>query len=168
MYFHVMLSVLHSCMAMGLWVNDEVVLASFPASNAAYGENVTAANVSSGSNVAAAVDGNINSCTSVVGTNGGSSWLTVDLGYSAQHQAVGVFTGSADIINQFNVRVGNEPSVTGTENPACYTTSNLPGFSKAIFQCGLTGRYVTLEVPGNKVLDVCSLESFLQGTVLMI
>lgn len=89
--------------------------------------------------------------------------MTVDLGYRGQFAAIGVDLGQADL-TELNLRVGNKTVVTGTENPLCLATiANLPGYSKTLFGCAATGRYVTAQAPSAGSLDLCLLSAYLQG-----
>lgn len=87
----------------------------------------------------------------------------MDLGYRGQFAAVGVDLGQADL-TELNLRVGNASVVTGTENPLCLATiANLPGYSKTLFGCEASGRYLTAQAPAASSMDVCLLSAFLQG-----
>jgi hypothetical protein len=87
----------------------------------------------------------------------------VDLGYRGQFAAIGVDLGQADL-TELNLRVGNKTVVTGTENPLCLATiANLPGYSKTLFGCTASGRYLTAQAPTADSLDVCLLSAYLQG-----
>lgn len=89
--------------------------------------------------------------------------MTVDLGYRGQFAAIGVDLGQADL-TELNLRVGNKTVVTGTENPLCLATiANLPGYSKTLFGCTASGRYLTAQAPTADSLDVCLLSAYLQG-----
>lgn len=133
----------------------------FPvAANAAISKQIT---TSSGGGLSA-VDGLTSSCAAATtGGPGGSAWLTVDLGYSSQLAAVGLDLGSSDLTT-LSLRVGDIQPASGNENEACQPAiSNLPGYSKTLFTCSLTGRYVTA-VAGSAAgkLEVCLISVFVQ------
>jgi len=133
----------------------------FPeAANAAIAKNTTA----SRGGGAQAVDGSDSQCAALTATNTSTgAWLTVDLGYRGQLAAIGVDLGSNDV-TELSLRVGDRGVTTGTENDSCQpSVSNLPGYSKTLFGCTLTGRYVTvLATNAAMTLDLCLLTVFLQ------
>lgn len=91
------------------------------------------------------------------------AWVTVDLGYRGQFAAIGVDLGAADL-TQLNLRVGNMSVVAGVENPLCIPViANLPGYSKTLFGCTAVGRYLTLQAPAARALDLCLVSALLQG-----
>ena len=58
--------------------------------------------------------------------------------------------------------------VVGNENPLCLpAVSDLPGYSKMLYLCPASARYITVEAPGAAVLDICSLSTFLQGAPML-
>lgn len=135
----------------------------FPvAANAATSKPATA---SGGTGAYLATDGADSGCSAVSSANAATgAWITVDLGYRGQFAAVGVDLGQADL-TELNLRVGNETVVNGTENPLCLATvANLPGYSKTLFGCEASGRYLTAQAPAASSMDVCLLSAFLQDS----
>ncbi len=54
--------------------------------------------------------------------------------------------------------------MNGDENPLCTAAlSELPGYSRVLYLCPGTARYITLQSPSAKALDVCTLSVYAQS-----
>ncbi|XP_077791029.1 uncharacterized protein LOC114605560 [Podarcis muralis] len=91
-------------------------------------------------------------------------WWTVDLGAEFRVSRVSI-TNRGDCcarrINGAEIRIGSSPVKGGITNPWCATIRSLAPGATAIFDCGeLQGRYVTITIPGIRILSLCEVEVF--------
>ena len=57
-----------------------------------------------------------------------------------------------------------QPVVAGDENPLCTAAiSELPGYSRVLYMCPVSARYITLQSPSTPALDVCTLSVYVQS-----
>ncbi|XP_062278799.1 uncharacterized protein LOC133983659 [Scomber scombrus] len=119
-----------------------------------------------------AIDGNHattwakGSCSCTKWTN--SPWWQLDLGKTHRVNSVKITNRKTypKYLDGAEIRIGNSPVNTGSNNPRCAVISHIPaGFSQT-FDCkGMDGRYVIIVVPGKTVyLTLCEVEVY--GSVL--
>uniref|UniRef100_A0ABM5GF69 Uncharacterized protein isoform X1 n=1 Tax=Pogona vitticeps TaxID=103695 RepID=A0ABM5GF69_9SAUR len=91
-------------------------------------------------------------------------WWTVDLTAEFRVLRVGV-TNRGDCcserINGAEIRIGNSPEKGGITNPRCATITSLGPGKTAVFDCGeMQGRYVTVTIPGVRIISLCEVQVF--------
>ncbi|XP_062989740.1 uncharacterized protein LOC134403471 [Elgaria multicarinata webbii] len=64
-------------------------------------------------------------------------------------------------INGAEIRIGNSPEKDGITNPMCGKISSLGPGKTATFVCGeMQGQYVTVTIPGMRILSLCEVQVF--------
>lgn len=94
-----------------------------------------------------------------------SPWWLVDLGDVAIIERIAVKSGSTwktQIINPFDIRVGNDNRNGGINNPFCAASVTLPAGEMKTFTCPTTmmGRYVSIHINRNDYLQLCEVEVY--------
>ncbi|XP_067300356.1 uncharacterized protein [Pseudorasbora parva] len=73
----------------------------------------------------------------------------------------------AERINGAEIRIGNSLENNGSNNPICAVIPAIPAGQSYSYSCdGMEGRYVTLIIPGNKILTLCEVEVYGEGPAL--
>ena len=92
------------------------------------------------------------------------SWWQVDLGDVAIIERIAVKTSEPPqaCINPFDIRVGNDTSNGGINNPFCATSATLPPKEMKMFTSPTTmmGRYVSIHLNTTQFLVVCEVEVY--------
>ncbi|XP_033017794.1 uncharacterized protein LOC117053767 isoform X2 [Lacerta agilis] len=91
-------------------------------------------------------------------------WWTVDLAEEFRVSRVSI-TNRGDCcarrINGAEIRIGSSPVKGGITNPWCATIRSLVSGATAFFDCGkMRGRYVTITIPGIRILSLCEVQVF--------
>lgn len=91
-------------------------------------------------------------------------WWTVDLTAEFRVFKVSVTNRGdccAERINGAEIRIGNSPEKGGITNPRCARISSLGPGKTAVFDCGeMQGQYVTVTIPGVRILSLCEVQVF--------